>query len=170
MYLGDYRAIEFLASRPEWDEHTLVANGISMGGQQSLVMAALSPKVSAVVVNVPAGSDANAALHGRAAGYPNWDAMNPRVMQTARYFDVVNFASRIKVPSMLAMEFIDEVVPAIGVWTTFNRIAGPKEAVPMIDSPHNHQATPEQLMPYTTRSEAWLTALLHGAAVPPARN
>ena len=162
MYLGDYRAIEYLATRPEWDGRTLVAQGTSMGGQQSLVMAGLNPRVTGVVVNVPAGSDANAAQHERMAGYPNWDVNDPRVMETARYFDVVNFASRITAPSMLAMGFIDAVVPAVGVWTTFNEIAGPKEAVPMIDSPHNHQATSEQLLPYTIRSAAWLNAMLKG--------
>lgn len=166
MYLGDYRALEFVETLPDWDGTTLVVNGISMGGQQSLVMAGLSAKVTGVVVNVPAGSDANAALHARAAGYPFWDATSPEVMETARYFDVVNFASRITAPSMLAMGFIDAVVPAVGVWTTFNQIKGPKEAVPMIDSPHNHQATPEQLMPYTTRSAVWLQALLHGQHPP----
>jgi hypothetical protein len=36
----------------------------------------------------------------------------------------------------------------------------------MIDSPHNHQATPDQLMPFTTRSAAWLAALLHGEPAP----
>ena len=167
MYLGDYRAIEYLASRPDWDGRTLVANGISMGGQQSLVMAGLNPRITAVVVNVPAGADANAAQHGRQAGYPNWDVANPRVAETARYFDVVNFAPRIKAPVMAAMGFIDEVTPAIGIWTALNQIPGVKEPVPMIDSPHNHQATPAQLMPYTKRSGEWLRALLHGEAVPP---
>jgi cephalosporin-C deacetylase-like acetyl esterase len=167
MYLGDYRAIEYLASRPDWDGRTLVVNGISMGGQQSLVMAGLNPRVTAVVVNVPAGSDANAAQHNRMAGYPNWDTGNPAVMETARYFDVTNFASRIKAPVMAAMGFIDEVTPAIGIWTTLNQLPGVKEAVPMIDSPHNHQATPAQLMPYTNRSAQWLEALVHGRTVPP---
>ena len=167
MYLGDYRAIEYLASRPDWDGRTLVANGISMGGQQSLVMAGLNPRITAVVVNVPAGADANAAQHGRQAGYPNWDIANPLVAETARYFDVVNFAPRIKAPVMAAMGFIDEVTPAIGIWTALNQIPGVKEPVPMIDSPHNHQATPAQLAPYTKRSGEWLRALLHGEAVPP---
>lgn len=166
MYLGDYRAIEYLATRPEWDGRTLVANGTSMGGQQSLVMAGLNPRITGVVVNVPAGSDANAAQHDRMPGYPNWNVSDPRVAETARYFDVVNFASRITVPSMLAFGFIDAVCPAVGVWTTFNEIKGPKEAVPMIDSPHNHQATPEQLMPYTVRSTAWLNALVRGERPP----
>jgi len=167
MYLGDYRAIDFVTSRPEWDGRTLVANGTSMGGQQSLVMAGLHPKVTAVVVNVPAGADANGALHGRQPGYPNWDTTNPVVMETARYFDVVNFASRITAPTLAAMGFIDDVTPSIGIWTAFNQIKGPKEAAPMIDSPHNHQATSAQLMPYATRSAAWLRALLRGATVPP---
>jgi cephalosporin-C deacetylase-like acetyl esterase len=169
MYLGDYRAIEYLATRPDWDGKTLVATGISMGGQQSLVMAALSPRVTGVVVNVPAGADASAALHQRTAGYPFWDSQNPRVMETAPYFDVVNFASRIKAPSMLAMGFIDDVAPAIGIWTAFNQIAGSKEAVPMIDSPHNHQATAQQLMPWTVRSGAWLKAFLHDEPPPIAK-
>jgi len=166
MYVGDHQAVEFLTSRPEWDGRTLVATGISMGGQQSLVTAALNPKVSAVVVHVPAGADATAALHGRDPGYPFWDSKNQRVMETAPYFDVVNFASRIRVPSMVAMGFLDKVAPSIGIWTAFNQIAGPKEAVPLIDAPHNHQATAEQQMPWTTRSAAWLSALLHGEPAP----
>ncbi|HEY9229543.1 MAG TPA: acetylxylan esterase [Gemmatimonadaceae bacterium] len=166
MYLGDYRALDYVTTLPQWDGKTLAVNGISMGGQQSLVMAALHPKVSAVVVNVPAGSDANAALHGRQPGYPNWDSTNPRVMETARYFDVVNFASRITAPTLVAMGFIDDVTPSIGIWTTFNQIPGVKEAVPMIDSPHNHHATAAQQMPYTTRSAAWLRALLRGEPLP----
>jgi cephalosporin-C deacetylase-like acetyl esterase len=166
MYLGDYRAVEFIAMRPEWDGRAIVATGISMGGQQSLVTAALNPKISAVVVHVPAGADAAAALHGRDAGYPFWDSTNPRVMETAPYFDVVNFASRVRVPSMVAMGFLDRVAPSIGIWTAFNQLAGPKEAVPLVDAAHNHQATAEQQMPWTTRSAAWLSALLHGEPAP----
>ena len=37
-----------------------------------------------MLVNVPAGADANGDLHGRKVGYPNWDAEVPQVMQTAR--------------------------------------------------------------------------------------
>jgi hypothetical protein len=52
-----------------------------------------------VIVNEPAGADSNAHLHGRRAGYPNWPSDDPKVMQTALYFDTVSFASRIKAPS-----------------------------------------------------------------------
>lgn len=166
MYLGDYRAVEYLASRPDWDGRVLVANGTSMGGQQSIAVAGLNPKVTAIIVNVPAGSDALGALHGRMPGYPFWDINDPAVVATAPYFDVTNFASRIKVPTLMAIAFIDDVTPAIGQWTTFNQLAGPKEAAPMLDTPHNHLASPAQLMPYTARSTAWLRALVAGEPAP----
>jgi lysophospholipase L1-like esterase len=60
------------------------------------------------------------------------------------------------------MGFIDTVTTPVGIWTAFNLIKAPKEAAPMIESPHNHLATPEQSMPWTQRSAAWLSALVAG--------
>lgn len=162
MYLGDYRAVDYLASRPDWDGKTLVLMGTSMGGQQSLCVAGLHPRVTHVIVNEPAGCDADGSLHGRLAGYPNWDASDPRAVTTALYFDPVNFASRIKATCLVAMGFVDETAPPVGIWIAFNQIPGPKKAAPMVDSPHNNHATPEQQRPFTDGSAAWLAALVHG--------
>ncbi len=162
MYLADIRAVDYLASRPDWDGKTLVVMGTSMGGQQSLCAAGLHPKVTHMLINVPAGADASGTAHGRKIGYPFWDANDPQVMKTAPYFDTVNCASRIKVPSLVAMGFIDTATPPVGVWAAFNQIKAPKEAAPMIESPHNHLATPEQSLPWTNRSAAWLNALVAG--------
>jgi len=166
MYLGDCRALEYLKTRPDWDGKTIVVMGTSMGGQQSFCVAGLDPQVTGLVVDVPAGCDADAALHARWESYPNWDLKNPRVAETALYFDPVNFAPRIKARCMVAMGFVDEVAAPAGIWTAFNLISSPKEAVPMVDSPHNNLATPAQQRPYAERSQAWLTALLHGEAPP----
>jgi cephalosporin-C deacetylase-like acetyl esterase/lysophospholipase L1-like esterase len=167
MYLADVRAVDYLASRPDWDGKTLVVLGTSMGGQQSLCVAGLHDRVTHVIVNEPAGCDTNAPLHGRQVSYPFFPASDPQVMQTALYFDAVNFAPRIKATSLVAMGFLDTVAAPAGIWTAFNQIAGPKEAAPMIDSPHNHMATPAQQRPFTERSEEWLEALVHGRAVKP---
>ncbi len=161
MYLGAYRAADYLSERPDWDGKILVAMGTSMGGQQSVAVTGLHPKITHMIVHVPAGADSNAALHGRAAGYPNWDASRPRVMQTALYFDTVNFAPHIKATCLVSMGFVDRVCPAIGIWTAFNQIAGRKEAVPLVTAAHNNQSTAEQQRPYTERSKAWLAALVH---------
>ena len=83
-----------------------------MGGQQSLCAAGLNPRVTALVVNEPAGADSNGPLHGRASGYPNWPSDDPQVMRTALYFDTVNCAMHIKAPSLVAMGFVDTTRPA----------------------------------------------------------
>ena len=118
--------------------------------------------VPEVHVHVPAGADANGSLHGRNAGYPNWDKTKPEVMETARYFDTVNFAARIKAPSLVSMGFLDTVCPPVGIWTAFNQIPARKEAVPLVDAAHNHQSTPEQQRAYTDRAKAWVDALVKG--------
>ncbi|HTK47715.1 MAG TPA: acetylxylan esterase [Gemmatimonadaceae bacterium] len=162
MYLGDYRAVEYLASRPEWDGRTMVVMGTSMGGQQSFATAGLNPRVTHLIVNVPAGADVTAALHRRWPSYPNWDVTRPDVLTTARYFDTANFASRITAQSLVAMGFIDDISAPAGVWSVFNGIRGRKEAVPMPASPHNNYASPESERGYTMRSAAWLDAIAHG--------
>ncbi len=89
MYLAAYRALDYVASRPDWDGKTLVVQGTSMGGQQSIVMAGLHPKVSALIVMVPSGIDVTGPQHDRAAGFPDWarDANtknDPLILETAQ--------------------------------------------------------------------------------------
>jgi hypothetical protein len=119
-----------------------------------------------VLVNEPAGADANGDLHGRKAGYPNWDAEVPQIMQTARYFDVVNFAPRITAPAVVTLGFIDTITPPVGIWTAFNQMKGPKELIPMIESDHNNR-TPEKQGDWEARWRAVLRALVSdGTFVP----
>ena len=47
-------------------------------------------------------------------------------MKTAEYFDTVNCAARIKVPSLVSMGFIDTVTPPVGIWAAFNQIKAPE--------------------------------------------
>ena len=162
MYLGDYRAAEYLASRPDWDGRTLVIMGTSMGGQQGFAVAGLDSRVTALVAHVPAGCDFLGPLHGRAAPYPNWDVERQDVRTAAGYFDAVNFAPRIRARALISMGFVDETSPPAGIWAAFNELLGPKEAAPMVDSPHNHMATAAQMLPYTRRSAEWLDILARG--------
>ena len=166
MYLRDSRAIDYIASRPDWDGKTIVVMGTSMGGQQSLVTAGLNPKITAVIVNEPAGADSNGDLHGRKAGYPNWPSDDPAVMQTALYFDTVNFASRIRAPTLVALGFVDTIAPPVGIWIAWNQIPAPKEIVTMIDSDHNN-ITPEKQGAYEARWREVLHGLLANGTFEP---
>jgi cephalosporin-C deacetylase-like acetyl esterase len=167
MYLRDSRALDYLLTRPDWDGRTIVLMGTSMGGHQSLMLAGLRPeKITAVLVNVPSGTDSNADLHGRRAGYPNWPSNDPKVMNTALYFDVINFASRIKAPVLAAMGFIDTTSPPAGIWTALNQITVPKEPLPMIESEHNN-LTPQKELNWDARSKEVLGILLNGGEFKP---
>jgi len=69
---ADYRAVDYIASRPDWDGKTLVVMGTSRGPAESCV-AGLHPKITHVIVNEPAGCDSNGPLpRPGPAGYPNW--------------------------------------------------------------------------------------------------
>ena len=167
MYLRDSRALDYLMTRPDWDGKTIVLMGTSMGGQQSLMLAGLRPeKITAVLVCVPSGTDANGDLHGRKAGYPNWPSNDPKVMATAIYFDPINFASHIKAPVLAAMGFIDTTSPPAGVWTALNQIPVPKEPLPMIESEHNN-LTPTKEQNWDGRSKEVLGILLTGGLFKP---
>ncbi len=171
MYLGDYRAVEYLTHRPDWNGRTLVLIGGSQGGQQSIVTAGLeSGKVTAVSVIVPSSCDATGPRIGRAAAYPDWAAQarehhDERIMETSRYFDPVNFASRITCPAQVAMGFLDETSPPAGVWAMLNQIKAPVEAIPMIHSPHQDQPVGVQKI-YQDRSLVWLETIAAGQPPP----
>ena len=123
-------------------------------------------KITAVLVCVPAGADANGDLHGRKAGYPNWPSNDANVMKTALYFDPINFASRINAPVLAAMGFIDTTSPPAGVWTALNQIPVPKEPLPMIESEHNN-LTPQKEHDWDARSKELLAILLAGGEFKP---
>jgi cephalosporin-C deacetylase-like acetyl esterase len=167
MYLRDSRVLDYVMTRPDWDGKTIVLMGTSQGGQQSLVLAGLRPeKITAVLVCVPAGTDANGDLHGRKAGYPNWPSNDPAVMRVALYFDPINFASHIRAPVLAAMGFIDTISPPAGIWAALNQIPVAKEPLPMIESEHNN-LTPQNERNWDARSKEVLELLRNGGAFQP---
>jgi len=167
MYLRDSRALDYLLTRPDWDGKTIVLTGGSMGGQQSLALAGLRPeKITSVLVCVPAGADTNGDLHGRKAGYPNWPSDNPAAMQTSRYFDPVNFASRIHAAVLAGMGFIDTISPPAGIWTALNQISSPKQPLPLIESEHDN-LTPQKGKACPARTSEILDVLVKGGEFKP---
>lgn len=169
MYLSCYRAAEYLTKRPDWDGRTLVVTGGSQGGMQTIVTAALHPKMTAGIADVPAGCDLDGPEAGRAPGWPMWywatqGKDEKKVREAARYYDVVNFAPRVRCPILIGLGLVDTTCPAAGVFTMANQLRGPKEVVVMPAAGHGgaHDA-------YWKRSEEWFAALLKGER-PPVRS
>lgn len=141
MYLSCYRAADYLATRPDWNRKTLLVQGGSQGGLQTVVTAALHPAVTAATACVPAGCDHTGPLVGRAPGWPGWitwaQGKDREVKATAStYYDVVNFARRVHCPILIGMGLIDTTCPPAGVFAMFNQLTAPKRIVIMPPAGH----------------------------------
>ena len=169
MYLSCYRAADYLAHRPDWDGKTLVVTGGSQGGMQALVAAAFHPHVTAALADVPAGCDLLCTKAGRAPSWPMWfygtnSIATNAVLETGRYYDVVNFASRITCPILVGVGLLDDVCPPSSVFAACNQVAGPKEIVLLPNAGHrdvNHSHAV-----FHARFDAWLDALRRGQPPP----
>ena len=60
---------------------------------------------------------------------------------------------------MAGMGFIDTISPPAGVWTALNQIAGPVEALPMIDSEHDN-LTPDKARACPARTNEILDVIV----------
>lgn len=129
VYVGCVRAIDFLCDLEEFNG-TCVATGGSQGGALALVATALNEKVDAVAAFYPALSDMTGFLHGRGGGWPrlfrDGNASKAQIT-TLSYYDVVNFAKRIKVPGFYSTGFNDNTCCPTSVYAVFNSIRSPKE-------------------------------------------
>jgi cephalosporin-C deacetylase-like acetyl esterase len=109
-----------------------VAGG-SQGGALSIITASLDPRVKWAAPVFPAMADMVGYLKGRAGGWPHiFDKNSPHhhteaKIKTAAYYDVVNFARTLQVPSIYSMGFNDEVCPPTSMYAAYNAISSPKE-------------------------------------------
>ena len=134
VYTACIRALDYLCSLPEWDGKNLFVQGGSQGGALSLITAGLDPRVTACVANHPALSDmAGYAEQGRTGGYPHFHRENqmltPEKINTLQYYDVTNFARRIKCPVYLTWGYNDNVCPPTTSYIVWNLITAPKESL-----------------------------------------
>lgn len=151
VYTGTLRANDLLTSLPNWDGRNLGVTGGSQGGALAIVTAGLDPRVTRLAAYYPALSDLTGYLHGRAGGWPHMFRAeegpaahrDEAKIATSRYYDVVNFARRVKVPGLYSWGFNDEVCPPTSMYAAYNVITAPKR----LRLAHNtgHWTTQEQV-------------------------
>lgn len=129
VYAGCSRCIDFLCSLPDWDGRNVGVTGGSQGGALSVVTAALNPKVTFCSPFYPALCDLAGFKHGRAGGWPKYyengdEAEGADI--TLQYYDVVNFARRLKCPVFYSFGYNDETCSPTSTFAAYNEITVPK--------------------------------------------
>ncbi|HEU0120881.1 MAG TPA: acetylxylan esterase [Bryobacteraceae bacterium] len=164
VYLGCVRANDYLTSHPKWDGSRLAVTGGSQGGALSIITTALDPRVRGLAAYYPALSDVTGYLHNRAGGWPHMfradgpqSHRTPDKIATTAYYDVVNFARRVKVPGLYTWGFNDETCPPTSMYSSYNVIPGQKKLMLALETGHNN--VPEQV----AAVDDWLVTFLQAA-------
>jgi cephalosporin-C deacetylase len=161
VYLGCLRANDFLVGRPRYDGKNLGVTGGSQGGALSIVTTALDPRVKALGAFYPALADTTGYVHGRAGGWPHMFQdvkrhRSPEKLATIAYYDVVNFARRLKAPGLYSWGYNDEVCPPTSMHAAYSVITAEKRLLLALET--GHYTTPET----RARMNAWLVEKLAG--------
>jgi cephalosporin-C deacetylase-like acetyl esterase len=78
----------------------------------------------------------------------------PENLETLRYYDVVNFARRLRVPGLYTWGFNDETTPPTSMYAAYNVITAEKSLLLALEA--GHPTLPEQ----TAHMNDWLEAKL----------
>jgi cephalosporin-C deacetylase-like acetyl esterase len=145
VYLGCLRAVDYIFSLPEFDGQTIGVSGSSQGGALSIATAALDPRIKFLAPIHPALCDLGGFLKKRAGGWPHYFRYAPPAsgeVETLSYYDVANFAKRLKAPGLYSWGLNDVTCPPTSMYAAYNVITAPKELRLYTDS--GHWIYPEQ--------------------------
>jgi cephalosporin-C deacetylase len=152
------RGVDFLHSRPEVDPNRIFACGSSQGGGLTLITTALRPEIKGGVSGYPflcCFPDAMEMLlsypYNELSCYVRANsAQSEQMRDTLRYYDGVNFASRINCPMAVGIALEDEVCPPETSYAAYEAIPGPKELWLFPNSGHGNAHE------YPAQETAWL--------------
>jgi cephalosporin-C deacetylase len=163
VYLGCVRANDFLVQHPKFNGKDLAVTGGSQGGALSIITTALDPRVKGLAAYYPALSDTTGYLKNRAGGWPHMfrqDGVGSHrtadKIETLGYYDVANFARRVKVPGLYSWGFNDETCPPTSMYASYNVIAAQKQLLLALETGHN--TVPEQVEKVNRWIESFLKA------------
>ena len=123
MFLRLVRALDYLCSRKEWDGERVLVTGGSQGGAQSAALAGLDPRVSMVVVDVPAMWDVGGMLVGRLSAWNKpleREGVDSPAAKVAPYYDAANFMRHYCGKLVVNVGLIDQTCPPACVWAVYN--------------------------------------------------
>lgn len=123
VWLAVNRAVDYVATLPEYDGKHFAMAGNSQGGGTALAVGSLNKNITCIVASVPALCDHGGWKVGRQAGWPRLHkALKGKADASAPYFDGAYFAARIKVPTLMVTGFVDTTCSPSSVYAAYNSI------------------------------------------------
>lgn len=145
VYVGCVRAVDFIYTLQEFDGTNVAVTGGSQGGALTIVTAGLDSRIKFAAGLYPALCDHTGYLNKRAGGWPHYfrnTEPKPGEIETLQYYDVVNFARRVKAPGFYTWGYNDLTCPPTSMFSAYNVITAPKEL--HIFQETGHWTFPEQ--------------------------
>src|SRR5690606_21832694 len=130
--LGCVRSVDLVYSLSEFDGENIGGWGSSQGGALSIITTSLEKRINYLVALCPAMSDFPGYLHNRAGGWPHlftrpelYEDKKDEIVEALSYYDVVNFAKRLKVPGFFSWGYNDPTTPPTSIYAAYNVIQSP---------------------------------------------
>lgn len=159
VFLGCVKAVDFIYTLPEFNGNDIAVTGGSQGGALTIITAGLDSRIKFAAGYYPAMCDHTGYLNNRAGGWPHYfrnAEPKPGEVETLAYYDVVNFARRVKAPGYYTWGFNDITCPPTSMYSAYNVITAPKELHLYLET--GHWQYPEQ----TEAVNNWLIKKLKG--------
>ena len=129
------RAVETISAYPAVDPDRIAVTGGSQGGGISLAVSGLSPRIKAVMPDVPflchfrrATEITDTFPYQEIAHYCRIHRNKvEKVFQTLSYFDGMNFSVRANAPALFSVALMDDICPPSTVFAAYNHYAGMKD-------------------------------------------
>lgn len=156
IFLRVVRCMKYLKTRPEWDGKTLIVRGGSLGGAQAIVAAALDPQVTLCIAGAPAMCNHLGFLKQQPCGWPQLFRAAQYAEHSSRraaaekympYYDIINFAKRVRCETIMSVGFLDPVCPPTSVYAAYNACLSERKSmneVPMGDHGNNYDPSPDR--------------------------
>ena len=135
LFTDAVRAVDVVAGHPAVDATRIAVAGGSQGGGIAQATAALQPKVSYALIDVPFLTHFRRAVEitdddpyqELVRFLASQRDSSEQVFRTLAYFDGLNFAARGTVPALYSVALMDTVCPPSTVFAAYNHWAGEKE-------------------------------------------
>ncbi len=128
------RAIDYVETRPDFDQTNVAVYGVSQGGGLAILLAGIDDRISVLMNSSPTLCQHDGHHVEKASGFPYYvnrsrgevgtAAHEDATVYASSYYDAVHSASFFDGHTLMGVSYLDEIAPAGSVFPAYNNIKG----------------------------------------------